>query len=170
MQDTIFNELSKRPGRAKRFKEAMAFFQSSPGFEPFHLLEKYDWGASDRKTVVDVGGSHGIISIELAKKFPQLYIVVQDLPDVIAEGSKNVPDEVSNRVAFMAHDFFLEQPVKNADVYFFRWIFHDWSDKYCIRILRGLIPALKSGARVLINEFCLPEPGMVSYYQEKMVR
>ena len=70
----------------------------------------------------------------------------------------------------MAHDFFTEQPVRNANVYYFRWIFHNWSDKYAVKILKCLTPALKIGARILINEYCLPEPGAVSYYQEKPMR
>ena len=60
----------------------------------------------------------------------------------------------------MAHDFFKEaQPVHGADVYFFRFIFHNWPDKYCLKILRSLIPALKTGAKVVIIDYVLPGPG-----------
>ncbi|XXH02516.1 hypothetical protein Hte_008892 [Hypoxylon texense] len=48
-----------------------------------------------------------------------------------------------------------ETPV-HADVYFFRSIFHNWADKYCIQILQNLVPALKPGARVVIHERILP--------------
>ncbi|EME44652.1 hypothetical protein DOTSEDRAFT_24658 [Dothistroma septosporum NZE10] len=50
----------------------------------------------------------------------------------------------------MPHDFFSEQYVKNADVYFFRFIFHNLADKYAVKILHALIPALKAGARIVI--------------------
>ena len=70
----------------------------------------------------------------------------------------------------MAHDFLSEQPIKNADVYLFRWIFHNWSDMYCIRILRNLIPALKGGAIILINDNVLPEPGTLGSWQEERLR
>jgi len=53
-------------------------------------------------------------------------------------------------------DFFTEQP-SVADVYYFRWIFHNWSDKYCIQILRNLIPSLRPGARIVIHERVLPD-------------
>lgn len=36
-----------------------------------------------------------------------------------------------------------EQPVRHADVYFFRAIFHNWRHKYAVEILRNLMPALK---------------------------
>jgi len=70
----------------------------------------------------------------------------------------------------MEHDFLTEQPVKNADVYFFRWIFHNWSDKYCIKILRSLIPALKTNARIVINDNVLPEPGVMPNFREERLR
>ena len=58
----------------------------------------------------------------------------------------------------MTQDFFTLQPIKDADVYFFRAIFHDWPDKYCIQILQNLIPALKTGARVIIQDPHTPDP------------
>lgn len=70
----------------------------------------------------------------------------------------------------MPYDFFTEQPVKDADVYFFRWIFHNWSDKYCIKILQGLVPALKKGARIVINDNVLPEPGILPMWREEKLR
>lgn len=70
----------------------------------------------------------------------------------------------------MAHDFLTEQPVHGADVYFFRWILHNWSDKYCVKILKNLIPALKPGAKVVINDNVLPQPGVLSQWQEERLR
>lgn len=141
--------------------------------EPFHLLDAYPWASlNDGKgsLIVDVGGSHGPVSIALAQRFPSVRCIVQDLPDTIAKGPAQTPPELKDRVTFMAHDFFTTQPVVGADVYYFRWIFHDWSDKYCIQILQNLISALKPNARVVISEYCLPEPGMVSLLKERMMR
>ena len=70
----------------------------------------------------------------------------------------------------MEHDFMTEQPVKGADVYLIRWVLHNWSDKYCLRILRNLIPALKNGARIVIQDNCLPEPNTLSYTEEAKLR
>lgn len=70
----------------------------------------------------------------------------------------------------MEHDFLIEQRVKNADVYLFRWILHDWSDMYCIRILRNLIPALKAGLIIFINDNVLPESGTLGSWQGERIR
>lgn len=62
-----------------------------------------------------------------------------------------------SRVTFVEHDFFQTQPLA-ADVYLFRQILHDWSDIDCVRILKALLPALKTGARILISESVMPNP------------
>lgn len=148
----------------------MRLFSSSEGYKPFHLVDNYPWAAIGKGTVVDVGGSHGLFSLAIAERFPDLHCIVQDRPDIITESAKRLPDELVGRVTFMAHDFFATQPIKNADVYLFRWIFHDWSDKYSIKILRALVPALKNDARIVIHEYVLPKPGTISLYQERSLR
>lgn len=146
----------------------MSMSHSFKGFEPSHLVDAFPWDSMGAQTLVDIGGSHGKVSIALAQQVTSMNCIIQDRPEVVA-GAKT-PPELAGRVKFMVHDFFTEQPVKGADVYFFRWIFHDWSDKYCIKILQCLIPALKHGARVIVNENVIPPPGAVSQYQEWIVR
>lgn len=79
----------------------------------------------------------------------------QDLPQTIATAPKitHLP------VEFLAHSFLDAQPIKGAKVYLFRWVFHNWPDKYCIRILQTLIPALEKGSRVLIMDSVMPPVG-----------
>jgi len=57
-----------------------------------------------------------------------------------------------------------------AEVYYFRWIFHNWSDVYAIKILQNLVPALKPGAIILLNDGVLPEPGTVGGIEERSIR
>ena len=150
----------------------MSMFNSREGMEPSHLLDAYPFSSlnsGQSALFVDVGGSHGPVSIALAQRFPFMRCIVQDLPETIAK-KPTVPPELQGRVEWMAHDFFTPQPVTNADVYYFRWVFHDWSDKYSVQILRNLIPALKPGSRVLVSEYCLPEPGIISPIKERMLR
>lgn len=117
-----------------------------------------------------MGGSQGFASFAIARQFPLLSFVVQDLEPVIAAVEKANSGELNDRVKFMTHDFFTEQPVVGADVYFFRWIFHNWSDKYSIEILRNHIPALKRGAKIVINDNILALPGVLSRWQEDRMR
>lgn len=168
-EGSFYSEMIKHPERAKRFAGAMCTYSMGKGCELNDIVNCYPW-ESVQGTVVDVGGSHGEVSIALARAFPTLHFTVQDLPETITACVNTVPLDLASRVRFMAHDFFTVQPIKNADVYLFRWIFHNWPDEYCIRILRALIPALKDGARVVINEYCLPEPNMVPRETERHIR
>ncbi|KAL0259111.1 hypothetical protein SLS55_006616 [Diplodia seriata] len=166
----MFVEIGRNPARAKRFGRAMHSLTGGEGYEVDYLVNGYPWDALGKATVVDVGGSHGFVPVALAKRFPDLRFVVQDLPKTVADGPAHIPPEFADRIEFQAHDFFTEQPVAGADVYFFRWIFHNWSDKYCEKMLKCLIPALKPGARILVNENILPKPGTENPWDEKIIR
>ena len=166
----MFDEISKNADREKRYASAMTVFSTGPGLEASHLMNGFDWATIGHGTVVDIGGSHGSFSIAIAQSYPDLNFVVQDQAAVAREGRAKLPSHLANRVSFMAHDIFNEQPVLDADVYMLRWILHDWSDKYAIRILRALRPALKDGAKIIIMESVLPEPGIMSAFQERALR
>lgn len=167
-EEPIFAFLADKPDRAKRFADAMSLFNTGDGYEPMHLLENYPWASLGKTTLVDVGGSLGSVAISIAERFPDITCIVQDRPEVV-HAAKTPPD-LKDRVTFQAHDFFTEQPVKGADVYYFRWIFHDWADKYAAQILRALVPALKDGARIVISEYLVPEPGKIPKMMERDVR
>ena len=102
-----------------------------------------------------LGGSSGHIAVALSQNYPNLKLIVQDLPTVEQAFRAYVPTELTSRIAFHAHDFFNPQPVV-ADVYFMKAVLHDWPDKYAIKVLRALLPALRHGARVILCENCLP--------------
>lgn len=162
--------MGQHPERAQRFANAMRMINEEEGYEPFHLLKPFDWSIDTTLVFVDIGGSHGIFSIALAQHLDNARYIAQDLPSMIDEGRTKLPKHLSEKVQFMEHDFFAAQPVDGADVYFFRWIFHDWSGQYCVRLLRALIPALKDGARIIISDFTMPPPGGLPRYDEWLVR
>ena len=148
----------------------MTAFASAPGRAPDYLVKGFNWASLGPATVVDIGGSEGTHDIALAKAYPELNFIVQDLPAVVkAVKNKERPADVKDRISFMEHDMFQPQNV-SADIYLFRWIFHDWPDKYVIEILRQLVPAMKKGARVIINEYILPEPGTSAIMEERRIR
>ncbi|KAF7532284.1 hypothetical protein G7054_g8114 [Neopestalotiopsis clavispora] len=145
----MFDIFADNPERAARF----GLYFSKPDSSADGLLENYPWDSL--KTMVDVGGSHGSVAIAVAENFPHMKCFVQDLPDTVAEGATRLPATLKDRVEFMAYDFFTPQTV-SADVYYFKSIFHNWADKYCIKILQNMIPALKKGAKIVIHERILP--------------
>ncbi|PVI03456.1 sterigmatocystin 8-O-methyltransferase [Periconia macrospinosa] len=118
--------------------------------------------------VVDVGGGKGHDLQAFWRAFGgdegyvgkgggERRLVLQDLQNVldgIGEG------EVEAGIVKMEHDFFTEQPVKGARGYFLHHILHDWSDEYCLKILRRLRDAMVPGySKLLIHELILPNTG-----------
>ncbi|KAG6152388.1 Alpha-1,3-mannosyltransferase cmt1 [Claviceps purpurea] len=173
-EEPMFVTFGKDPVRAKRMAGAMASLTGGEGYEVSHFVDTYDLSDVDNAggTLVDIGGSHGFVSVDLAKKWRNMTFVVQDLPKTVESAPKPISDDVSitQRVQLQAHDFFHEQPVKGADVYYFRWIIHNYSTPYAINIIKNLIPALKPGARIIINDHCLREPGSEKPWDEKVIR
>jgi trans-aconitate methyltransferase len=156
--------------REKAFASTMTYMQERHGFgnTSEQLLSAYDWASA--KQVVDIGGSLGATSADIVRKFPSIHCIVLDLPEIIVEARQKVSEDVTENITFEAHDFFQDEPIRDADVYLLRWILHDWSDQRAILILQNLIPGLKNGANIIVQEFILPEPGLVSFYHEKTIR
>lgn len=147
----------------------MKMFATKPEHDAAYTTDHYDWASLGQARVVDVGGARGHIAMELAKRFDKLQVVVQDMDKVIQGAEAGVPPQLRGRVTFQGHDLFAPQTA-SADVFFLRWILHNWSDKHCILILRAQIPALKPGARIVIQDTCMPEPGSVALWRERELR
>jgi hypothetical protein len=160
--------ISNDSRRAQQMGRAMGCLKSRPSESVQRVLEHFSWGDAARGLLVDVGGAKGTVAIELSRYLPQIKCVVQDQLEVVKD--TEIPEDLRERLSFMAHDFFQEQPLKGADVYLISNVFHDWSDKYAAKILRNLIPALKKGARILVCDRCLPSPGTLSPYQARRQR
>lgn len=194
-KEPMFVTFGKNPKLAKRMGAAMASLTGGEGYEIKYFVDNYDMSDIDKRngTFVDVGGSHGFVCVDLAKKWKNTKFIVQDLPKTVESAPSPISDDdsIASRITLQAHDFFKEQPVKEADgeqtasviysdfysltraltlVYFFRWIIHNYSTPYAISILKNLIPSLKPGARIVINDHCLREPGMENPWDEKLMR
>lgn len=168
----FYRFLGQNPERARRFGAGMRFFTKDEGWNLKHLVAGFDWASIDYPgaTIVDMGGGYGSVSQALAKATKHAKFVVLDLPGTVEQGRAALPKEYDGRIEFMAHDFFTEQPQafkKTPTIYFFRWIFHNWSDGYCVKILRNLIPSLDDGTRVLIYEHVLKDDPWTSLSEKR---
>ncbi|KAL6721250.1 hypothetical protein ACLMJK_000352 [Lecanora helva] len=167
---TIFGEISQDTARENRYGAAMAWFATRPDLQAQYVVDGFDWASLGAGTVVDVGGSYGTLSVAIGRNFPLLHFIVQDQREVVETARQVLPEEMKNRVKFLGHDFFTEQPIKEAQVYLLRWILHDWSDKYAITIIRALARAMGPRSRIVVCEQVMPTPGSISAYQERAMR
>ncbi|KAI5464393.1 putative O-methyltransferase [Mariannaea sp. PMI_226] len=160
--DYMVREVEGKPKgyRATKFAESMQAAASASAVKSEEVLKSgYDWSKLGGATVVDVGGSSGHDAVHLANNFPNVKIVVQDLPKVEESFNTKVPDELKSRISFKPHDFFQPQETK-GDVYMLKMILHDWPDKDAAKILKGLLPQLTpEKSRVLLFEVVAPPQG-----------
>jgi len=146
--------------RRRRFGVGM---QGVAKLDPIELTIKgFDWNSlKDDSLVVDVGGGIGTLSVALAKEHPHLKFIVQDRGAVIEDGIERAkalfPDRLdTGRISFQEHNFFDNQPIKNADVYMLKLIIHDWSNKYALIILQRLREAAGPHSRLIIMDKIIP--------------
>jgi len=98
--DSMYNIFATYPERGDLFGKGMAMSSDPKEPDTMLLLENYPW--SSEKIMVDVGGSHGSVAIKVAERFPHIKCVVQDLPQVVEQGEKYLPEQLKERVEFMA--------------------------------------------------------------------
>ncbi|KIW62946.1 hypothetical protein, variant [Phialophora macrospora] len=167
----MFEYFEHRPARMQRFMGCMRYLASGESFSIKNVVDAFDWPGLGKGLVVDVGGSFGHCCSEIAAAAPALDFIVQDLETVVAQArSERANDHDMDRVEFQAHDFFTEQPVKNASVYLLRFICHDYSDKYAAQILSHLAAAMGPHSRILIIDEVMPEVGVLSQVEEQRAR
>ena len=144
--------LQQFPERFRRFSAMMRWAGESQAGSQTQIATLYPWRNLGNGTVVDMGGGNGQVIIPIARAYPSLKFVVQDLIGAFEQGKQTVSEDaqLKDRISFMPHDFRNEQPVKDADAYFICQCIVNWSDKDLTGIFRQLIPALKPGARLLI--------------------
>ncbi|TGJ83283.1 hypothetical protein E0Z10_g5502 [Xylaria hypoxylon] len=168
----LFQYYEQNPVHAKRFAKAMAGWTKLD--RKIDIKGGFPWSRL-RGTVLDVGGGSGHVSMTLAKEFPQLRFIVQDLlPQMLAAGEgDDTPGSEMKRVSFMQHNFFEPQPVKDVSAVLVRQITHNWTDGEVVSIFKALVPTMensKPGTPLLINDTVMPEPGKIPMHVERELR
>ncbi|KUI69008.1 Demethylsterigmatocystin 6-O-methyltransferase [Cytospora mali] len=124
-------------------------------FGQAHLYD-FPWASLGNATVVDVGGGVGGFCLQLSHLYPDLNFVLQDRGPVLKQAAtaiwpKENPSAIrQGRVRFAPHNFFDPNPEKGADIYWLRYILHDWADDYCVRILSSIKASMGPKSRILI--------------------
>lgn len=68
------------------------------------------------------------------------------------------------------HQTWFSQPVKDADVYLFQNVMHNWPNDDCTQILTYVVQILKPQAHILIMDIVVPELGSPSVFKERLLR
>jgi trans-aconitate methyltransferase len=155
--------VAQNPERAVHFASAMKVMTSKPEFDLSYAIDYFDWASLGKAEIVDVGGTQGHFALRLARRHPNPRILVQDMAPVIQGANAG---DMADRVSFMSHNLFEPQTI-STDAYFFRWIFHNWSDQHCLRILKAQLPVLMPGNRLMVQEVLMQEAGTIAQWKAK---
>ncbi|KAI1376873.1 S-adenosyl-L-methionine-dependent methyltransferase [Hypoxylon crocopeplum] len=167
----FFDYISEDEKRVARFRSAMGLSTKSLALSSQYFIDSVPW--ADKKqcpeTIVDIGGAGGELCQLILRSFPDVKkAVVLDLPEVVADAK--VPEDLGNRLEYATYNFLTEKVTRDADVYVFRHIFHDWSDQYAAKILKNLVPALKKGGKIWLSEVVLPNLSERNHTKDQMQR
>ena len=143
----MFDELYSTPDRLEQFMDAMAGI-SAGNFHAF--ADKFDF--SKYKTLTDVGGATGLLSVCVAKRHPHMICTSTDLPEATEIAKRKIADAgLSDRVQAQPIDFF-NDPIPAADVVTMGMILHDWNLEKKMHLIRSAYDALPEGGAFVVIE------------------
>ncbi|WP_114941723.1 methyltransferase [Mucilaginibacter endophyticus] len=145
--EDFFGLIYQDPEKLKEFTGAMSGIQMG-NFMAF--AQKFDF--SKYKTLIDVGGSAGLLSIMVAKHNEHMRCTTFDLPPVEPVASASIQKfGLEERVNTASGDFF-NMPIPNADVVVMGNILHDWDEENKIALMRKAYDVLPAGGAFVAIE------------------
>lgn len=156
-----FAYLSEHPEQAQVFHGCMTEISR---LNTLAILAAYDFGRF--QTIIDVGGSHGLLLSAILQRYPGPHGIVFDLPRVIDVAQRVIAaDGLTDRCETLAGDFFESVPA-GPDAYVLKQVIHDWDDERALAILRNIGRVIPPDGRLLLVELVIPpanEPSLSKF-------
>jgi O-methyltransferase domain/Dimerisation domain len=148
----LFEWLDRHPEKSAEFDAAMS--ERTAAFAP-SVATGHDF--SDTRTVVDLGGGHGTLLLEILRRHPHLEGVLFELPAVANRARAEIEKaDVADRCEVIAGNFFRRFP-EGGDCYILANVLHDWNDSEATAILTNCRRAMGKHGSVLIVERRIPQ-------------
>src|SRR5689334_10973124 len=148
----IFEYFQQHPEETQIFNDAMTALSTidSPAVAAAYSFDGI-------RSLVDVGGGHGLLLATILARNPQMKGTVYDVQRVI-EGAKDGPlKPFMERCTLASGDMFSSVPA-GADAYIMKHIIHDWPDDLCLNILKACRKGVNSGGKLLVVDWVI-QPG-----------
>ncbi len=143
----IFEIIYQQPEKLREFIHAMSGIQMG-GF--MALAQKFDF--SNACSLVDIGGSAGLLSVQVAKQHAHMHCISWDLPPVAVVAEETIQKfQLQERVKTMEGDFFKDEFPK-ADIVVMGNILHDWDEETKLMLIKKAYAALPSGGALVVIE------------------
>ncbi|GBF64283.1 O-methyltransferase [Trichophyton mentagrophytes] len=163
---SAFEQVTSDPALLKDFNTFMGSTMGARRYwvDWYPVQDRIIDGASpDKALLVDVGAGKGHDLLAFQEKFPNAgRLVLEDLAAVT-----ETLDSLDSAIEKVPYDFYTEQPVIGARVYFYHHILHDWSDACCLKILEKVAAAMTPGySKLLLHEMLVLDQGAPLFQAE----
>ena len=146
-EESLFDTLYKSPELLEEFINAMSGIQIGNFMA---LAQNFDFSKS--KTLLDVGGSAGMLSLMVAKHQPHMKCSTFDLPPVEPFANATIQKfQLVDRVKAVNGDFFNDVFPK-ADIITMGNILHDWNEENKLMLIQKAYDALPEGGAFIAVE------------------
>jgi hypothetical protein len=145
--ENLFAQIYQSPAKLREFINAMTGV-SVGNF--MVLASRFDF--SPYKTLCDIGGSGGMLSIQVARQNPHLECTSFDLPPVMPVATEMINHfGLDDKIKVSAGDFFKDEFPK-ADIITMSLILHDWSEENKKMLIGKAYDALPVGGALIVIE------------------
>ena len=145
--EDFFGLIYQDNNKLREFINAMSGIQMG-NFMTF--AQKFDF--SKYKTLVDIGGSAGLLSLMVAKHQPHMTCTTVDLPPVESIAKETIQKfHLEDRVKTASVDFFADAFPK-ADIITMGNILHDWNEEKKMLLMKKAFEALPEGGAFIAIE------------------
>lgn len=139
--------LDQRPGGWQEFQAGMIAFARIGADE---VAAKIGLPRTARR-LLDVGGGHGLYSIKLCRRYPQLSATVFDLPQALDAARETAAAEgMTDRIVLQAGDFWVDDLGSGYDAALLFNIIHGNLPEKNVELLRTVAGAVNAGGVVVI--------------------
>ena len=143
----FFGLIYQDPNKLNGFVNAMSGIQMG-NFMAF----AQNFNFSKYKTLTDVGGSAGLLSVMVAKHQPHMNCITYDLPPIEPIANNTIQQfQLGARVKAQSGDFFLDA-LPEADVVVMGNILHDWDEESKLALLKKAYEVLPEGGAFVAIE------------------
>jgi len=147
-----FDYYGAHPEEGAQFGKAM---ENVSKFAATAVLGAYDF--SGARTIMDVGGGNGSMTIAILERTPEVRGLVVDLPYIEGPARERIRAAgLESRMRFEPVNFFERVP-QGADVHMLKFILHDWNDEESVQILKNCRAAIAPDGRLVAVEMVVPE-------------
>lgn len=145
--ENLFDAVYADKDRLKEFIFAMSGIQMG-GF--IALAQKFDF--SKFKSLVDIGGSAGLLSLTVSQHHTHINCITWDLPPVFPIANETIAQfKLQDRVKANSGDFFKDQ-FPNADIVTMGNILHDWDEETKLMLIKKAYNVLPEGGAFIVIE------------------